>query len=185
MIFRDFPLSDLSRSIRLATAADLAALSALSIEVWLDTYAPSGITRPFADHVLSAYSVEALAQELESPDRIFLVCEHSGFLLAYAKLSLSPEIPPGATGTAELETLYVRHHHKRQGIGAALFHRSMETLSAHGHERVFLTVFAHNQSALKFYDALGLEREGRFIFHFEDQSAPNIIFGAETSRFSR
>nr|WP_196223236.1 GNAT family N-acetyltransferase [Roseibium sp. RKSG952] len=159
-------------------------LAALSTEVWLDTYARDGVSRAFANHVLSEYAPEVFQAALHAPDTRLLVLERQAHLLGYVRLHLTPDPPAPDCGTAEIKTLYLRRHHHRLGLGTLLFRAAMAELHGLGHCRGYLTVYEHNDPAVAFYRALGMDQTGRCVFRFEDQSAPNLIFSSSTAGFS-
>jgi len=169
-------------TIRKARPADAASLSVLATEVWLDTYAVDGITPPFAAHVLDAYSRARFEKMLDDPAVRLHVAARGDSLLGYVKVNLSPEPPSPTCGTGELETLYIRRHHQLLGIGRKLFRCAMDCLKAKGHEQAFVTVFEDNRPAIAFYDRLGMAVDGTFLFRFEGEEAPNLIYTGKTAR---
>lgn len=163
-----------------ATTEDIQSLSALSIEVWLDSYAHDGVSSAFAAHVLNAYSPEAMAADLAGREKKLLVCRNSFGLLGYIKLDLAAKPVSRTSGTAEIETLYIRRHHQRSGLGKRLFDAALQLAGQAGHRKLFLTVYEGNASAIAFYRAQGMRQEGEWIFEFEGGSAPNLILTRDT-----
>lgn len=163
-----------------AVSNDTSALAALSIEVWLDTYATRGVSEAFASHVLTTYTPSAFAADLKDPNKRLLVCRSDAGLLGYLKLDLSAEPVSAASGSAEIETLYVRRHHQRMGIGNRLVKEALRLAGEAGHPKLFLTVYEKNVPAISFYEAQGMKYEGSWIFEFEGGAVPNRILTCET-----
>jgi len=163
-----------------ARPEDVNCLAVLSIEVWLDTYALEGIPGSFAKHVLETYTPAAFALALADRDRRFLIARRGNALLGYALLRLNAEPVSQGCVTAEIETLYVRRHHQRLGLGRALFEGMLKLAAEAGQPKLFLTVYEGNHRTIAFYEALGMLREGRRTFEFEGGSAPNVIMTMAT-----
>jgi ribosomal protein S18 acetylase RimI-like enzyme len=158
-----------------AIASDFDALAALSIEVWLDTYALEGIPDSHARHVLQTYTPDAFAAVLNSPDKRLIVCRSGAGLLGYLRLDLKARPIQPDLGTVEIETLYVRRHHQGLGIGRKLLETACLLIREAGHQTFFLTVYEGNLKAIGFYKAQRLVVAGRWTFDFEGGSAPNLI----------
>ncbi|MCK7610784.1 GNAT family N-acetyltransferase [Roseibium sediminicola] len=166
--------------IEAATPLDARSLAALSIEVWLDTYATEGISDSFAAHVLETYTPEAFAGALADRNKYLLVARNDVGLMGYVLLNLKVDPVSPGSGTAEFETLYVRRHHQRLGLGRRLFDNALKLAAAAGQEKLFLTVYEKNDRAIAFYEALGMRHEGRWTFEFEGGAVPNLIMVRET-----
>lgn len=149
-------------------------LAALAVEVWLDTYAPEGISPVFARHVLSEYSPEAMRESLHPGKAQVLLCHVGQRVLGFARLlPASPEFAD--YGSTELGTLYVRRHHVRRGIGFALLRQVEAAAQAQGHRRIYATVNRANAGALAFYARCGWREAGDWTFRFEGVEAPNAV----------
>lgn len=162
-------------AVRSAEIADAGVLSVLATEVWLDTYAHEGISAAYAAHLHERYSLEAFQRSLQAAEEQTLLCEQAQFVLGYAELFSGQAVASPDYGTVELATLYVRRHHKRQGIGTRLLRRSLTWASEAGHAALFLTVHHANCNAIAFYEAQGFQKAGDWIFRFEGIEVPNLV----------
>src|SRR4051794_15665591 len=111
--------------LRPAVAADVQCLSALATQVFLETYATSGIRLALAREAEAHCSVAAFTKRLREPSNRTTLAERSGHLVAFAELvfeaqhTLVPSRP-----AAELTRLYVQSPFLRQGIGRQLLARA-------------------------------------------------------------
>lgn len=100
------------------------------------------------------WSREALEEELENPQAIFLVAEEKGEVLGYIGMHV-------VFGEGYMDNLAVFPHARRKGVGKKL----VETLIAwlKQHDGLFLTleVRLSNQAAISLYQSLGFEEAGR------------------------
>jgi diamine N-acetyltransferase len=165
----------LETEIAVATIADINVISALSMEVWLDTYALDGVTKEFAAHVLDEYSPQSISEQLAKEQNRFLVCRNSKGVQGYVKLNLNAEPLSPSCGRVELETLYVRRHHHRLGLGKSLFEAAIQIAGPAARAAIFLTVYQGNSNAIAFYKSQGMRIAGEWTFEFEGGSVPNLI----------
>jgi ribosomal protein S18 acetylase RimI-like enzyme len=140
-------------AIRKADVEDAGILSVLATEVWLDTYATEGVSPAFAAHLLEEYSPGAFTEALLNRSIHMFVYTAGNFVKGYLKLTTEPAALDLRYGTVELATLYVRRHHKRQGIGTELLRHAMDVAAADGHRSMYLTVHHANRDALVFYES--------------------------------
>ena len=164
-------------AIRQAVATDVLCLHALSTQVFLETYATSGIREAIAREVGSQLSAFAWAGRLARPEVEVLVVEHHRHLRAFA------EIEHGATHAlvsddraAELCRLYVQSPFVRRSLGSALLRAAEATAHRSGARTLWLTAWVNNRRALAFYASQGYEELGVTDYTFENEHYENRLF---------
>ena len=105
--------------LRDAVLSDAENLAALSIQVWLHTYAKAGIRNVFARYVLTRFTAERLAGEIRNKAKQIVVAEVAGHLVGYVQLRFDAHCPVRKIVLPEVETLYVQEHFVGQGLGGA------------------------------------------------------------------
>lgn len=158
-----------------AGAADAASLAALSIEVWLHTYAREGIRRAFSDYVLGEFTAARFAEHVASDSRVIVKCERGDHLLGYLRMDFDEPCPTVPELTTEIATLYVRSRHARQGIGKGLLARASEICRQRGIKGFWLCVNHENAPAIRFYAAQRFQRNGSDYFELEGERHENFI----------
>ncbi len=169
------PRGDATR-LRPAVADDALCLAVLGMQVFLDTYATQGIRPTLAREVLATFSVDACRAFIEAPSSRVHVAEVDGHLVGFGHVALGAGhdlAPPGAP--SELVRLYVQEPFTGRGIGAALLREAERAASAAGSSVLWLTPWAHNRRALRFYAANGYRDYGRTWFAFEGESHENRL----------
>lgn len=164
-------------SVRLATSADAPCIAALATQVFLETYATSGIRLALAREVETRLSAAAFVARLAEPSRRVLLAERASHLVAFAELAVGtrhPLVP--AAQAAELARLYVQSPFLRQGVGRLLLHRSEALASAEGASTLWLTAWVGNERALAFYASQGYEALGSTSYDFEGEVFENRLF---------
>lgn len=166
----------MSFSIRPANRDDATNLAALSIQVWLNTYATGGIRRSFSEHVFSEYRPERFEAILDDPRQALLLAEADQHLLGYARLNTCSPAPGAEAMTSELCTLYVQAPFHGQGIGGALLAACRDFLKTEiGDVGLWLSVYHQNHRALAFYAKHGFTRGASFNFEFGGEAHLNYV----------
>ena len=163
-------------TLRPAHADDALCLSVLAMQVFLDTYASTGIRPALAREALSTYSEAAFRQALADPGTRLCVAEANAHLIGFAQLTLDTRqaLLRGAA-QAELLRLYVQEPFTRQGVGRRLLAQAETLARAAGAEQLWLTPWVHNRRALAFYAACGYQDHGLTQFQFEGESHDNRV----------
>jgi diamine N-acetyltransferase len=164
-------------SLRLACAPDAVTISALAIQVYLDTYATEGIRPDIAREAHSEYSVDAFARRLAEPQRRLVLAETGDGLLGFAEVLLT-SVPSPAEGFAgaELVRLYVLPTAQRLGLGRALLARAEQLVQATNIPVLWLRAWEGNHNARAFYARVGYEDVGATTFSFQEHTVPNRVF---------
>lgn len=100
------------------------------------------------------WSQEALKEELENPQAVFLVAEENEQVLGYVGMHV-------VCGEGYMDNLAVFPHARRKGVGKALVEALIVWLKRN--EGLFLTleVRPSNQAAISLYRSLGFAEAGR------------------------
>jgi len=143
---------DMSAHIRIAIRSDALCLGVLATQVFLDTYATSGIRAAIAAEVVASFSTQAMEACIGRHDGYIGVAEHAGHLLGFVQLAFGARHDLVASSApAELERLYVQAPFTGQGIGAALLRHAEQAAATRGSADLWLTAWEHNRRALRFY----------------------------------
>ena len=163
--------------LRPAEPADAPCLGVLSMQVFLETYAPHGIRPDLAREVLQKHSPEATAAALARADQRLIVAERDGHLLGFAHWR------PGAAHEgvaddrpAELFRLYVLQRFAGSGLGTRLLRAAEAAAAASGAETMWLTAWAGNTRALAFYPRRGYADVGTTAYVIEGIAYENRLF---------
>ena len=166
--------------LRLASPPDAITVAALSVQVFLDTYATEGVRPDLAREAFSEYSTEAFAQRLGEANRAFILAESGAGLLGYAEVLLSPLTAPAERlSGAELVRLYVQPAAQRIGIGRALLERTEQDVLAALIPSVWLTAWEGNVNARAFYARMGYADVGATTYSLQGHTHANRVFAKQ------
>ena len=168
--------------MRIAGTSDAPCLSALGVQVFLETYATFGIRSALAREAESQFSVSAFVERLVHPGTRITLAERAGHLIAFAEIVLGARhalVPAGPS--AELTRLYVQSPFLRQGVGSQLLGQAEALAFMESASTLWLTAWVGNQRALAFYARKGYEQLGSTEYTFEGEAFENRLF-AKTLR---
>lgn len=180
-------------TLRAGTADDAIRIAALSVQVFLDTYATGGVRPDLAREVFAGYGPDAFAQRLADPGLAFIVAEcapdagalpgpaASPGLVGYAEWRAEARAAPdGGVGGAEVVRLYVQPAFQRHGLGARLLHAvEAAAVAVPGREPgtgLWLTAWDGNHRARAFYASRGWLDVGATVHHIEGVAHGNRVF---------
>jgi ribosomal protein S18 acetylase RimI-like enzyme len=148
-------------TVRPATAADAAAIAAVHIAAWRETYADL-LPAAFLDGFDVVDRAARWRRIIGGPNDLgTFVAEIDGAVVGFA--SACPQRKAGLRADgfdAELATVYLLRRAQRRGLGRRLVAACAGTLQARGVVAMSLWVFRDNGPARAFYAALGAEACG-------------------------
>lgn len=102
---------------------------------------------------------------LESPLVTVLVAEAAdGTLVATCTLVVVPNLSRGARPYALIENVVSHAAHRRQGLGRAVMRAALDRAWDAGCYKVMLATGRKEDATLRFYESLGMERDGKTFF---------------------
>lgn len=171
-------LDALGIALRPAVDADAPCLSALATQVFLDTYAPDGVSPAIAREVLHELSITAVRAMLGEPSTRFMLAARGEHLVGFVQLRLGAThaAVDAARASSEVARLYVQRRFASRGIGSVLLAQAERTAAAHGSSIAWLTAWEGNAPAHAFYERRGYAFAGMSDFVFEDRHYPNRLY---------
>lgn len=160
----------MSNLIRKAKLPDCKNMAALSIQVWLHTYALDGIKQELSDYIFDKFSEESYQILLASENFEVYVCISSNHLVGLLVLDLDSTYEDERNGF-EVVTLYVQEHFHNQCIGRALLSHIERVHGA----RFWLSTWAYNEKAIAFYKRAGFKDIGSIDFVIGNKSHENRV----------
>jgi len=171
-------------TVRAGCAADAECIAALSVQVWLDTYALEGVRLAIAQYVLSVFTPLKFRQRLADPNVEATIAEVNNHLVGFSLLRYGATCPARAYAhvTSEVEVLYVQPRFARVGVGSKLLADcGLLARERTASPNVWLSVNTHNGAALAFYRKHGCEQVGSIDFEFGGERHENYVLVARGS----
>ncbi len=159
-------------NIRKAEKSDCLNLVALSIEVWLHTYAKDGIRLSISKFVLSTFTEEYFFDLLEKKGYHTYVAIEKEHLVGYITINLDSHFETEENGY-EIDTLYVQEHFHKRGFGKELLKYTEELFGG----IYWLSTWEYNSGALEFYKYIGFANIGKTYFDLDGEKHLNYVLG--------
>ncbi|WP_300115407.1 GNAT family N-acetyltransferase [Sphingobium sp.] len=169
-------------TIRRAGPADAAALSALKLAAFRETFL-DGFAIPYPPADLARFEVESygeatVAAELAAPDHAtWVAVEGDGRLVAYAHAGpCKLPHPQASAAQGELYQLYALKAAQGQGVGRALMDAALDWLAQTFPGPQWLGVWSGNSQAQAVYAKRGFEKVGDYGFKVGDWTDAEFIY---------
>lgn len=170
------PKSPDAPHLRPATPDDADRLSALALQVYLDTYATQGVSQGLAREALTLLSSGAFAERAQQPHLRLILAEKGDGLVGFAEMDLNAGPAPGSSQEgAELVRLYVQPAFQRGGVGGLLIEAAEQLARAAQRPSLWLTAWEGNHRARAFYAKRAYADHGATVHWIEGQPIGNRV----------
>nr|WP_256261106.1 GNAT family N-acetyltransferase [Shewanella sp. NIFS-20-20] len=157
---------------------DCENLAALSIQVWLDTYATQGVNTAISQYALSTSTHNHFSDLLKQPAINTFIYEEDDHLVGFVTINLASRFNDNDAFGYEIATLYVSRDFQGKGIGRTL----LDHVSRLYGRDYWLSVWVQNQGALQFYARLGLLEVGKTQFELDGEAHQNLILSPTAAK---
>ena len=162
-------------TIRKAVLEDVSILGHIQVRSWRSAFRNIA-TDNYLDNLVSEEDqIEDWKEILFRRDSIVLVAEVENSAVGYIWVTLLQD--ESRDWDAEIVSLHLLPEHKRKGIGRRLLETVAFKLREQGCSSVFLWVLEENQSARRFYEALGGEPAGKQQVTLGDSELTEVAYG--------
>ncbi len=167
-------------TIRAWRIGDLEDIRRITWDTWMATYAPFVPEADLRTYYDKAYTRDALATLMVSPDFRGLIANDEGQPVGYAKVLHAPK-----EQRCYLSSLYVLPGQQGKGIGSLLLHDAEQHALAFGRQEIWLGVMVQNVRTLQWYERIGFRFVEEEPFTMGATSVPHRIgyrpFGSTTN----
>lgn len=162
---------------------DIGALAALGRAAFIETFGSLYRPEDLAAFLDQTFGPAGLRREFADPAYAFRIAEADGVPIAYCKVGpLSVPIDPGVRRAIELRQLYVLRAFHGMGVADALMDWALASARARQADDLYLSVYAGNHRARRFYARHGFVEVGRYQFMVGAQADDERILRLELAR---
>jgi ribosomal protein S18 acetylase RimI-like enzyme len=167
-------------TIRTASIKDARLLSYLGAKTFQDTFMSSNTEKDMDLYLAKNFSKEQLERELKEDGTTFIIAEHNGEAVGYAKMRAQEE-PEGLneSNQIEIERIYSRKEYFGKAVGKALMGACLNLAMAAGHKVAWLGVWENNPRAISFYEKWGFRKFGTHPFVLGTDLQTDILMKKE------
>lgn len=145
--------------------SDLLALQEISRQTFFDTFAKVNTKEDMSQYLEVNLSLDQLAEELNNPSTSFYFAKSNNEILAYLKLNeAKAQTEKREVPSMEIERIYVRKEYQNRGVGQYLLDYSIQITKDNQLKLIWLGVWEHNVSAIRFYERNHFQFFGKHSF---------------------
>ena len=157
--------------VREIAEQDCENLAALSMYVWLHTYAKDGIRDNISKFVLSTFTGNKFRETVKSSTKSGFAALSNEHIIGVVIVDLESRFRKTSTFGYEIETLYVHPGFQGRGVGRMLLDRLGTSIGS----RSWLTTWVQNYDAIEFYKKNGYQIVGEVEFKLLNESHLNHV----------
>ena len=151
--------------VQLVQKADLLSLQEISRQTFFDTFAEVNTKEDMNQYLEVNLSLNQLTEELNNPSTSFFFAKSNNEILAYLKLNeAEAQTEKREVPSIEIERIYVRKEYQNRGVGQFLLDFSFQLTKDKKMKLIWLGVWEHNVSAIRFYERNQFQLFGKHSF---------------------
>ncbi|UUX32776.1 GNAT family N-acetyltransferase [Fundicoccus culcitae] len=156
--------------------AQVETLVALSRTTFIETFAEHNTEEDLNNYLAANLTVEKLTAELQNPESVFYFFMDDHHPVGFIKINIGAAQSEAMGETSlEVERIYLLKETKGKGFGRTLIEKAEEIARENGKSKIWLGVWEHNQSALRFYERMGYVIVGEHTFYMGDDPQKDYV----------
>ena len=147
------------------TLSEILDLQEISRQTFFDAFASVNEEEDMRHYLEVNLSMEQLTSELNQAATTFYFAKNGKEILAYLKLNEADvQIEKRDIPSMEIERIYVRKEFQNRGVGQFLLDHSIQITKDKQLNLIWLGVWEHNVSAIRFYERNHFQFFGKHAF---------------------
>ena len=148
---------------------DIEQIKYICEKTFSETFMEDNSKEDMENYLREHFSYEQLESEIRNQDSKFFVVRNNEEVIAYMKINFDKaQTEEGHNNTLEVQRIYILKEYKGKGIGKLLMQRAIQIAKENNLNYIWLGVWEHNLSAIKFYEKQGFKKFSTHIFKLGD-----------------
>lgn len=170
----------MSLTYRQCTHSDLETLVKISKETFITAFEKDNDPQDFKNYIEKAFSYAQLQSELENPDVFFYFVFDGQQLVGYFKLNLGKaQTDVKDELSLEIERIYVKEAFQGKKFGSQMLDEIQKLTKAKNKAFIWLGVWEHNPSAIRFYQRHGFQKFGEHPYYIGNDKQTDWLLRLE------
>ena len=158
------------------TLSEILDLQEISRQTFFDAFASVNEEEDMRHYLEVNLSIEQLTSELNQAATSFYFAKNSKEILAYLKINESDgQSEKRAMPSMEIERIYVRKEFQNRGVGQFLLDHSIQITKNKQLKLIWLGVWEHNVSAIRFYERNQFQFFGKHSFMLGSDEQTDLL----------
>ena len=155
---------------------DILELQAISRQTFFDAFGEVNTNEDMNHYLEVNLSMEQLTSELNNPSTSFYFAKNEKEILAYLKINEADgQSEKRAMPSMEIERIYVRKEFQNRGVGQFLLDHSIQITKDKQLKLIWLGVWEHNDSAIRFYERNHFQFFGKHSFMLGSDEQTDLL----------
>ena len=169
-----------SYHIKVVTSEDVTALKAIGIQTFREAFEVENTKKAFESYINDKFSIEHLQKELDNPSSKFFFLQKGEEVMGYLKTNVEDAQTESKLENAlEVERIYLLTKYRGKGVGNILMDKALSIAKELKKEVVWLGVWEHNPSSIKFYQKYGFKIFDKHTFMMGDEEQLDFLMKLE------
>ena len=158
------------------TLSEILDLQEISRQTFFDAFASVNEEEDMRHYLEVNLSIEQLTIELNNPSTSFYFAKNGKEILAYLKLNeADAQTEKRDIPSMEIERIYVRKEFQNRGVGQFLLDHSIQITKDKQLKLIWLGVWEHNVSAIRFYERNQFQFFGKHSFMLGSDEQTDLL----------
>lgn len=158
------------------TLSEILDLQAISRQTFFDSFASVNEEEDMRHYLEVNLSIEQLTSELNQAATSFYFAKNGNEILAYLKLNEADvQTEKRNIPSIEIERIYVRKEFQNMGVGQFLLDHSIQITKDKQLKLIWLGVWEHNVSAIRFYERNHFQFFGKHSFMLGSDEQTDLL----------
>ena len=159
-----------------AELSDAKNIAALAVQVWLDTYAVTGIRDVFSNYIWTELTPESFSNKLNDKNRELYKLIEDEHLIGLIELNYDSSYIQNPKSKLEIDKLYIQENFCNRGIGGMMIDFLIMICKKKNLSSFWLSVYEKNARAIKFYEKHNFSEIGEIYFELGNEKHRNIVY---------
>lgn len=156
--------------------SEILDLQAISRQTFFDAFGEVNTNEDMNHYLEVNLSMEQLTSELNNPSTSFYFAKNEKEILAYLKINEADgQSEKRAMPSMEIERIYVRKEFQNRGVGQFLLDHSIQITKDKQLKLIWLGVWEHNVSAIRFYERNHFQFFGKHSFMLGSDEQTDLL----------
>lgn len=155
---------------------DIEKIKYISEKTFSETFQDNNSEEDMENYFKDNFSYEKIESEVNNQNSKFFIAKDNEDVVAYMKINFDKaQTEKGHNNTLEVQRIYVLREYKGKNIGKVLMQNAIKVAKDKQLKYIWLGVWEHNDSAIKFYEKQGFKKFGTHIFKLGDDEQTDYL----------
>jgi ribosomal protein S18 acetylase RimI-like enzyme len=156
---------------------DIEKIKYIGEKTFYETFSDQNTEEDMHNYLKENFSYKQIESEVKNDSSRFYIAENNTEVAAYMKINFDKaQTEVGHENTLEVQRIHALKEYQGKHIGKRLIEKAIELGKENNINYIWLGVWEHNLSAIKFYEKQGFEKFDTHVFKLgDDEQIDNLM----------